>query len=70
MEGHHESEPAGHQQGFKERHGLRRDAKKHVSAQQGEDLEKQKGKLPPGEEILHNISRSVCVSPFENGLFF
>ena len=54
-EGHQQSEAAGHQQGLKERHRLHGDAK-HVSAQQGEDLEKQKGRLPAGEEV----TRCVC----------
>ena len=40
--------------------------KKHVPARQREDLEKQKGRLPPGEEV----TRSVYVLPFENSLFF
>ena len=40
--------------------------KKHVPVRQGEDLEKQKGRLPPGGEV----TRSVYVLPFENGLFF
>ena len=39
--------------------------KKHVPARQGEDLEKQKGRLPAGEEV----TRSVYVLPFENGPF-
>ena len=31
-----------------------------------EDLEKQKGRLPPGEEV----TGSICLLPFENGFFF
>ena len=52
----------------KEWHRLQEDAKKHVSARQGqgEDVEKQKGRLPPGEEV----TRGVYVLPFENGRFW
>ena len=30
-----------------------------------EDLEKQKGRMPPGEEV----TGSICLLPFENGFF-
>ena len=36
------------------------------AARQREGLEKQKGRLPPGEEI----SRSACVLQFEHGPFY
>ena len=51
--------------GWEEGHGLHGDVKKHVSARQGEDIEKQKDRLPPREEV----TRSLCVLPFENGIF-
>ena len=66
MEGHRQSEAAGHRHGLKEWHRLHGDAKKHVSARQGEDLEKQKGSLAPRRES----NQEVYVLPFENGLFF
>ena len=49
-EGYQQSEAAGHRQGLNEWHRLHRDAKKPVSARQGEDSEKQKARLPPREE--------------------
>ena len=69
-DGHQQREPAGHRQGGwgggGEGHRLHRGAKKHVSVRQGEDIEKQTDRLPPREEV----TRSVSVLPFENGLIF
>ena len=55
MEGHQQIEAAGQQAGLNEWHRLHGDAKKHVSAWQGKDLEKQKGRLPPGEEVTRRV---------------
>ena len=65
-EGHQQSEAAGNREGLKEGHTLRGEAKKHFSVWEGEDLEKQKARLPPGEEV----TRSVCALPFKNGPLF
>ena len=52
-EGQQQSEAAGHREGLKEWHRLHGDMKKHVSARQGKDLEKQVGRLPQGEERIY-----------------
>ena len=70
MEGnrHQQSEPAGHRHGVKrETQTARRreEARLRKARTLLEDLEKQKGRLPPGEEV----TGSICLLPFENSFF-
>ena len=51
QEGHQQREVAGHRQRLKEWHRLHGDGNKQVCARQEEDVEKKKGRLPPGEEV-------------------
>ena len=65
MESHQHGEGThGSPTGVKERHRMHGDAK-HARVSARQDLEKQKGRPPLGEEK----TRSVCVLSFENGLF-